>query len=206
MAIVKGELEALQDGVREVTPMSLQSLADEITHLQKLINDLNQLTNADIGALSYQKKKHNLSKLLNHNILRHINTAKTQGLLLTATISKGKTIIWADETRINQLIDNIITNALKYTDAPGEICISLTAKDKQAFLLIEDSAPSVPDSAIGKLFEHLFRVENSRNRRTGGSGLGLALCKKIVTAHHGTISAYHSEQGGLGIKITLPTL
>lgn len=206
LAIVKGEIEALQDGIRKVTPDSLQSLADEVHHLQKLIDDLNQLTNADIGALNYQKSTINLSNTLNQNIQRRASTIKSQGLLLTCEISEDNLQIWADETRLNQLFDNLITNSLKYTDAPGLIHVTLTKDGRQAILIFEDSSPSVPEAAMSKLFDHLFRVESSRNRKTGGSGLGLALCQKIVHAHQGEISAYTAKQGGLGIKISLPLI
>ena len=206
LAIVKGEIEALQDGIRPVTPDSLQSLADEINHLQKLIADLNQLSNADIGALSYQKEQHNIIALLQLNLQRHEQAIAAQGLTLSSQFSHEKILVWADSTRLHQLFDNILTNSLKYTDSPGTIAIAVTKEKKNVILTFEDSSPCVPDDAMDKLFDHLFRVESSRNRQTGGSGLGLALCKKIVTAHQGSISTYASPLGGLGLKIILPKI
>ena len=206
LAIVKGEIEALQDGIRQVTPDSLQSLADEINHLQKLINDLNQLSNADIGTMNYQKNTVNIGELLAQNVQRRINGIEDKGITLTTKFNEHNLKIWADETRLNQLFDNVITNSLKYTDSPGEIAIALNKHNNNTIITIEDSSPSVPAGDIDKLFNHLFRVESSRNRKTGGSGLGLALCKKIVEAHHGEISAYPSKLGGLGISISLPIL
>lgn len=206
LAIMKGEIEALQDGIRQITPESLQSLADEINHLQKLISDLNQLSNADVGAMSYQKSSINLTNLLTQNIHRWHTDIDSKNITLSTQFNDEMFSVWADETRLNQLLDNLITNSLKYTDSPGKISISLKQKKCNAVLIIEDSSPSVPTDAIDKLFDHLFRVENSRNRKTGGSGLGLALCKKIVEAHQGEISAYQSNIGGLAIKISFPLL
>ncbi|MGJ8691676.1 MAG: ATP-binding protein [Thalassotalea sp.] len=203
LAIVKGELEALQDGIRPVTPDSLQSLADEVIHLQKLIDDLNQLSNAEIGALNYQKAKINISALVAQNIQRRAADIDQHGITLVPQITNNKLDIWGDSTRINQLFDNLITNSLKYTDSPGQLHITITKSNQQAQITIEDSSPSVPKASIAKLFDHLYRVENSRNRKTGGSGLGLAICQKIVQAHQGEITAYPSPQGGLGIKVTL---
>jgi len=204
LAIVKGEIEAMEDGIRPLDKTGLQSLSEEVAHLQKLINDLNELTNAEIGALRYQKSVLDLTLLLSQSVERHQIILDKEGLLVNIQCSNKPLVVWADETRLNQLFDNIFTNCLKYTDAPGKVFVSLTKHKQKAEIIIEDSAPAVPESALAKLFEHLYRVESSRNRKTGGSGLGLALCKNIVHAHQGSIEEFSSKQGGLAIKITLP--
>jgi len=204
LAIVKGEIEAMEDGIRPLDKAGLQSLSEEVAHLQKLINDLNESTNAEIGALRYQKSALDLTLLLSQSVERHQIILDKEGLLVNIQCSNKPLVVWADETRLNQLFDNVFTNCLKYTDAPGKVFVSLTRNKQNAEIIIEDSAPAVPESALAKLFEHLYRVESSRNRKTGGSGLGLALCKNIVYAHQGSIEAFSSKQGGLGIKITLP--
>lgn len=204
IAIIKGEIEAIEDGIRAFDQQSLTSLSEEVSHLQKLVNDLTELSNAEIGAISYDKANHDLTALLKQNILRHHNKAEGAGLSLLTETKDKKLIIWADDTRINQLLDNIINNSIKYTDGPGEILITLTKKQNMAIITIDDTLPSVPKESINKLFEHLYRVESSRNRKTGGSGLGLALCKNIVQAHHGEITASISPKGGLRIDCSLP--
>ncbi|WP_198435654.1 ATP-binding protein [Moritella sp. F3] len=204
LAIVKGEIEAMEDGIRPLNKAGLLSLSEEVAHLQKLINDLNELTNAEIGALRYQKKALDLTQLVSQNLGRHQTILADKGLLINAQFGDTPAIVWADETRINQLLDNLLSNCLKYTDAPGEVFVALIKHKQSAEIIIEDTIPAVPDSALAKLFEHLYRVESSRNRKTGGSGLGLALCKNIVHAHQGSIQAFSSQQGGLGIRITLP--
>ena len=204
LAIVKGEIEAMEDGIRPLNKAGLQSLSEEVAHLQKLINDLNELTNAEIGALRYQKSTLDLTLLVSQSVERHQTILDKGGLLVNAAFTEQPLMVWADETRLHQLLDNIFSNCLKYTDAPGKVFVTLTRNKQKAEIIIEDSAPAVPESALAKLFEHLYRVESSRNRKTGGSGLGLALCKNIVYAHQGSIEAFSSKQGGLGIKITLP--
>lgn len=206
MAIIKGEIEAIQDGIRPLDLNSLSSLNDEIEHLHKLVNDLSTLSNAEIGAMRYQKKQLNLSDVVKRNLLRHQQQANELNIVINQNIKETKINIWADETRVNQLIDNLINNSFKYTQAPGAIYLSLTAQSTNAVLTISDSFPSVPDNSLSKLFEHLYRVESSRNRKTGGSGLGLALCKKIMSAHQGTIKATHAKQGGLEINCTFPLI
>jgi len=204
IAIIKGEIEAIEDGIRAFDQQSLTSLSEEVIHLQKLVNDLTELSNAEIGAIIYDKTHLDLTALFKQNILRHQTKANAAGLLLLTKIKAKKLMVWVDETRINQLFDNLINNSIKYTDAPGEIVITLFKENNQAMITINDTLPNVPSSSLNKLFEHLYRVESSRNRKTGGSGLGLALCKNIVQAHHGQITASESLLGGLRISFTLP--
>jgi len=206
IAIIKGEIEAIQDGIRPLDFNSLSSLNEEVNHLHKLVNDLSTLSNAEIGAMRYQKQQLNLAEVIKHNLSRHQHQANELKLSISQHITNTDFIIWADETRINQLIDNLVNNSFKYTQAPGSINISLTKTKSQVILTISDSFPSVPDDSLPKLFEHLYRIESSRNRKTGGSGLGLALCKKIMSAHQGAIKATHSELGGLEIRCIFPLL
>ena len=206
IAIIKGEIEAIEDGIRPLDLTSLSSLNDEVNHLHKLVNDLSALSNAEIGAMRYQKEPLNLADIVKHNLLRHQQQANELSITINQQLSKSNVTIWADETRINQLIDNIINNSFKYTQTPGTIHLSLTKEASQAVLTISDSFPSVPDIALPKLFDHLYRVESSRNRKTGGSGLGLALCKKIMSAHQGSITASHAKHGGLEISCRFPLI
>jgi len=206
IAIIKGEIEAIQDGIRPLDLNSLSSLSDEVKHLHKLVNDLSTLSNAEIGAMRYQKQQLNLATVIKHNLMRHEHKANELKLSISQNIADTNFTIWADETRINQLIDNLVNNSFKYTQAPGTIHISLTKETSQAMLVISDSFPSVPDDSMTKLFEHLYRIESSRNRKTGGSGLGLALCKKIMSAHQGSIKASHSKLGGLEIRCIFPLI
>src|SRR5690606_16584092 len=109
----------------------------------------------------------------------------------------------ADPKRLEQLFSNLLQNAIRYTDRGGHIEISLVKINREVQIHIQDTAPGVPVEQQNKIFERLYRVEASRNRETGGAGLGLSICKNIVTAHQGKIEAYTSPLGGLGIKISL---
>ena len=112
--------------------------------------------------------------------------------------------IAADSGQILQLLDNLIANARRYTDAPGHVRVELSRAADGARLIVEDTAPGVPQAALPRLFERLYRVEESRSRAAGGAGLGLAICQAIVEAHQGRIEAAPSRLGGLRITIDLP--
>jgi len=204
IAIIKSEIEAIEDGIRPFDLQSLHSLSEEVQHLQKLVADLTELTNAEIGALRYQKERINLSKLLEQNIARHQHQANEMGLSISCNMESNNLFVWADETRVNQLFDNLLNNSIKYTLARGAIFVKLTKNSGMAVITIDDTLPCVPTESLGKLFEHLYRVDSSRNRKTGGAGLGLSLCKSIMLAHNGSMTASESPKGGLRIHCTLP--
>ncbi|MDD1781042.1 ATP-binding protein [Enterovibrio sp. ZSDZ35] len=206
LSIIKGEFEAILDGIRPANESTLASIEEEIAHLQKLIEDLYELTNADIGAIRYQLAPLNLSTAVAQVCQKHSSLLLNKGITLTENIADRSIIVNADETRIQQLLENLLSNCEKYTDQPGSIRVSLATCENHALLHVEDSAPGVPDEALHRLFEKLFRVESSRNRQHGGSGLGLAVVKKIVEGHGGTIVAKHSQLGGLKLAIELPLL
>ena len=113
-------------------------------------------------------------------------------------------IFKGDKARLQQLFSNLLKNSLKYTDANGSINIELIAEANNLILNFQDSSPGVSAQDIPKLFDRLFRVESSRNRKLGGAGLGLAIEKNIVEAHQGSIAAKLSPLGGLWIMINLP--
>ena len=113
-------------------------------------------------------------------------------------------MIHADKERLDQLFSNLFENSLRYTDPGGQLVVRLTCKDRQTVIDFADSAPGVPEEELDRLFDRLYRVESSRSRSTGGAGLGLAICKNIVEAHDGTISAHSSPLGGVTIRVVLP--
>jgi two-component system sensor histidine kinase BaeS len=110
----------------------------------------------------------------------------------------------ADPDRLSQLYRNLLANTLHYTDNNGQLCIAVDVHKDRLILTFADSEPGIADEALPKLFERFYRVDSSRNRSLGGAGLGLAICRNIVEAHNGTITATHSKLGGLQIRITLP--
>ena len=112
--------------------------------------------------------------------------------------------VLADEARLHQLLLNLITNSVKYTDVPGSIFLSLRRGDGEVILTLEDSSPAVSSDDLERLFEPLFRDEASRDRNRGGSGLGLSIARRIAAAHDGSLNVSLSARGGLAITLTLP--
>ncbi|MEZ5536178.1 MAG: ATP-binding protein [Thiolinea sp.] len=203
LSILRGEIEAIQDGISEADPDTIQSLHQETLHLQRLVEDLYTLSVSDSGSLTYHKTRLDISGLLSDTLSQFETQLKDKQLSVTTNIS-GNVNLSGDAQRLQQLFQNLLRNSLRYTDSPGQIHISLSHDKDRIKITFEDTAPGVPDDALPRLFERLYRVESSRNRATGGAGIGLSICHNIVQAHDGNISAAHSALGGLKIIITLP--
>ncbi len=203
LAIIRGEIEAMLDNVRPLNEENLQSVFNEIIHLNILVNDLHELSNADIGGLHYKKSTVNINELLNDISETFTGALREKKLTLAINHPRNTIYAWADPKRLQQLFDNLISNSIKYTNSDGQLVISIATTEDCINIRIEDSAPSVDEQSMGKLFDHLYRAEASRNRSTGGSGLGLAICKRIVEAHRGEISATGSALGGIAIDFSL---
>jgi two-component system sensor histidine kinase BaeS len=207
LSVLRGELEALQDGVRKPTPERIHSLHSEILSLSKLVEDLYQLSLSDAGGMNYHKEAINLTDIVLDVQQHFVSRFADRGINLRE-ISNPQIIlpVFADKRRLQQLFSNLAENSCRYTNEGGFCEITLYRTKQTVMVTFQDSAPSVPQAALPKLFDRLFRVEKSRSRELGGAGLGLAICKNIVEAHGGIILAYQSQYGGLSIQVELPFL
>ena len=203
LAILRGELQAIEDGVRIWNDDARSSLQAEVGRLERLVNDLRELTLSDAGGLDYRHQPVAIHEVAEQALERCRTRLSERELSIELITNDGDLNITGDPERLQQLITNLIENSCRYTDPGGRIRVTL-AGDSYVRLIIEDSAPGVAAEAMPKLFDRLYRVEESRNREHGGFGLGLSICKGIVEAHSGAISAAPSELGGLRVEIELP--
>lgn len=206
IAVLRGEIEALMEGVRETTPEAVRSLHGEVMRLNRLVDDLHQLTLSDLGALTYRKESVDIVEVLTDSVDASKVEFDRKGIALVTDITRGQAPapVFADRERLRQLFSNLIGNSLKYTDSGGTLVVRVRQDGATANIDFEDSAPGVPAAEMDRLFDRLYRVETSRSRTSGGSGLGLAICRNIVEAHGGTITASPSSLGGLLMQVSLP--
>lgn len=203
LSVLRGEVESVQDGIRKMSPELLGRIHAETLHLTRLVNDLYEISLADIGALTYHRSMLNFGELLCQVLHSHDKEASERGLKLIYKDDGKPAMLFGDAERLRQLFNNLLQNSLRYTDSGGRILVRLSADGRKIVLSILDSPPGVPDKALSHLFDRLYRVDGSRNRARGGAGLGLSMCKSIVEAHNGVIEARHSNLGGLEIRIVL---
>jgi two-component system, OmpR family, sensor histidine kinase BaeS len=202
LSILRGEIEALQDGVRPLTAAAVASLASEAARLARLVEDLHTLSMSDLGALSYHKEPLDLAELIEDAVAAQRRPLDEKRIHVELELDP--VTIVGDADRLSQVFGNLLQNSLRYTDSPGQLSIRSMRTSDGGSVVWEDSAPGVPPQDLVRLTERLFRVEGSRSRAGGGSGLGLAIAHAIVQAHGGTLRAAPSPLGGLRITLSFP--
>ena len=204
LSVLRGELQAVEDGVRAFDETTRKSLSGEVERLTKLVNDIYQLSVADVGALRYRKEVADVGQVLEDTVDMFEARICDAGLELETRYHQGPLEALIDVSRLGQLFTNVLENTVRYTDTGGRVRVVCAQEGSDIAVSIEDSAPSVPEDALPRLFERLYRVETSRGRQTGGAGLGLAICKRIAHALGGSISVTPSSLGGLKLVVRLP--
>jgi len=205
LTVLKLQVESLKDDLEDDVQVTYEALDNKLDDIQYLIDDIHQLAQSDIGALKLNLQPFSLHETLlfwEHELTQFVNKNK---LTFDINIAMPKQLIVNfDRDRLKQIFTNLLTNSIKYTDKPGRVKLSAAATNSTLLLTIEDSAPGVSNADLITIFERLYRVESSRSRATGGSGLGLSICKSLIEEHQGKIYAQHSSLGGLKIVIELP--
>jgi len=204
VATMQATIEAIQDGVLHADEKTLANLHLQISQLSKLINDLYQLSLADSGDLQYQMAETPIAPLLQAIVESVQPRFESAGLVLSYTAPEQALVVSADSERLKQLFGNLLENSLRYTTAPGSVSVSVSCTDEQISVCIEDSAPGVDPGLFDRLTERLFRADASRNRASGGAGLGLNLCAAIASAHGGRMAFDTSPLGGLKVTVSFP--
>ena len=205
LAVLRGEIEALQDGVRRPSPGNLASLHDEILRISKLVEDLHLLSLADSEQLHLKKQWISPEIILEKTLASYRTRFNQHDIAVDMELVGLKGIrIKGDPIRLEQVVTNIFENSCKYVSSPGVFNIIGKADDRAVSLTFEDSGPGVPEASLPRLFDRLYRVDPSRSRDSGGSGLGLSICRHIIENHGGRIWAEKGTLGGLLIRLDLP--
>ncbi|WP_017429698.1 HAMP domain-containing histidine kinase [Vreelandella jeotgali] len=205
LAVLRGEIEALQDGIRPLNADNLGSLSQEVEQLERLVSDLRLLSQSDADALDIQLAPLNLSDSLDDHLATARRWLEDSELTLTSDIEDDVNI-HGDAQRLRQLWHNLLDNTRAYTREPGTLNVTLHREQNEAVLIWEDSAPGVPERELALLTERLYRVEGSRSRSSGGSGLGLSIVSALVHAHDGHLDAAVSPLGGLRWILRFPLI
>ena len=203
LAVLRAQLEALQDGVRSADPAHVAAMLRQVLALSKLIDELYALARADVGALACRREPLDLWQLALEEAQAFSERFGTAGLTLDIAAAPPDACVLADPDRMRQVLRNLFENNLRYTTAPGRVTLAAQVDTGWLELAIDDSAPGVPDAALARLGERFYRVDASRSRAGGGAGLGLALCLRLVEAQGGSMRFAHSSLGGLRVTVAV---
>ena len=207
LAVLRAQIEAIQDGVHEANPRTMANLHAEVLRLEKLITDLHDLARADSSGMSLYCAPLDPLEVVREALTGFTPKLAAQALTLVDACPEAATVrVSADADRLHQLLTNLLENSCRYTDKGGTIRLRQQLSADRWTLIVEDSAPGVAPGDLPQLFDRFFRAESSRSRARGGSGLGLAICRSIAEAHGGTLTAEASALGGLAMILSLPSL
>jgi two-component system sensor histidine kinase BaeS len=196
----------MEDGIEPINNDSLKALMDEVATLSRLVEDMRQITLSEVGAFDYRREPLDLAALLRNEIQRWGEPLAQAGTEIIVDIPETM-IVDGDTIRLRQLLRNLFNNTLRHADGATQLGISLHTLRNHAVLTLSDNGIGVSDAGLSMLFERFWRGDRARSRATGGSGLGLSICRSIVEAHGGSISAAHTHTAvprGLSIRISLP--
>lgn len=206
LAVLRGTLEAMADGVYAPTPDNLDPALAQVQTLTRLVEDLRVLALADAGELHLARERLAPDALLARVAEAHRVPLEEQRLTLACTLPEALPDISGDSDRLAQVVGNLLANAAHHVPAGGRVEITAAAQDGGLGVYVIDNGPGVPEADLPRLFERFWRGDPSRSRDTGGSGLGLAIARRIIEAHGGRMWAEPTPGGGLTVAFWLPGL
>lgn len=203
LAVITGYLEGLKDGVIKPSPKRFAVMYDEALYLQRLIEDLRTLSLADAGELSIVLQSVQPGELVKRLEISYQNQAEQKGIRLTATIQPDLPPIKADPERMQQALNNLVSNAMRFTPAGGEISLSARRQGDSIWVDVKDTGSGIAPDVLPHIFERFYQGDTSRQE--GGSGLGLAIARSIIELQGGKISAASPGEGtGSVFSIQMP--
>ncbi len=203
LSILRGYTEGLTEGRLPATPQTFAVMHDEVEHLQRLVEDLRVLSLADAGELPLNRRSVDPAALLERTGLAYIVAAEQQGLALRVEAPEGLPSIHVDTDRMTQVLNNLVSNALRHTQS-GEITLKAESAGDTVRLSVRDSGAGIDPADLPYVFDRFYRADKARQRDGDSSGLGLAIAKAIVEAHEGSISVVSAPGQGATFTITLP--
>lgn len=210
ISVVRTGLETMRDGLLEATPANIAALHDKILLTTRLVGDLQQLALADAGQLSIHKEALDLTELVERIRATVEVELEDRGVALRIDIPVDLPHVHADRQRIEQVLLNLLANAMRYTPSGGAISIAAKSTDeKRVQVSVCNSGPGLSEEDLEHVFDRFYRADAARTRESGessGSGLGLAIAKALIEAHAGKIWAENPLTGGACFHFTLPTV
>jgi signal transduction histidine kinase len=201
---IRGYLEAVHDGVVDANQEVVESLNEEAALLSRLVEDLQELSLAESGQLRLIREPNDIEILINQAVSAVGTKTAAKDISLTAEVPGQLPPVDIDSNRIGQVLRNLLENAVTHTPRGGEIKVTAVVRDGLVEVGVQDNGEGIPATDLPHLFERFYRVDKSRTRATGGSGLGLTISKSLVESHGGSIQAFSEPGQGSRFVFTIP--
>ncbi|APH13072.1 hypothetical protein ASJ33_07845 [Dehalococcoides mccartyi] len=201
---INGYLEAVQDGVVRPDQVTINTLTEETRLLSRLVNDLQELSLAEIGELRLQKTRSDVKEVIHLSIRAIQRHARAKGIKLKAVFGQSLPAVEMDTHRIGQVLNNLLENAVTHSENGDAITVKAEYLSGFVEISIEDTGEGIPETELKYVFDRFYRVDKSRSRHTGGSGLGLSIVKGLVEAHGGTIRVSSTVGKGTIFTFKIP--
>ena len=202
--ILRGNLEGILDGIYDATPEQIEMMLDETSLLTRLVDDLQTISLAEAGQLPLHLSPVNLAELLEDVKTSFSTQAEEAGINLTVKVDDADLTVNADAGRLDQVLSNLVRNALRYARADTCLCLQAESSQNHARLQIRDEGQGIPPEDLPFIFDRFYRSDKSRSRKDGGSGLGLAIAKQLIQLHGGIIKVESELGKGTTFIIELP--
>jgi two-component system sensor histidine kinase BaeS len=202
LTAIKGSMEGLMDGVLPVSNETFQSIHQETDRLSRLVDDLQELSRVEAGAFELEFRPVDVAGMARTVTKRLGPQFESKGVRLGLNLPEEPVIVLADQDRIVQVLTNLIGNALQFTSAGGEVILGATRKAAEASIFVRDNGLGISPEHLPHIFDRFYRVDKSRSRAHGGSGIGLTIARHLVEAHGGRLHV-QSEGEGKGSEFTL---
>jgi signal transduction histidine kinase len=205
LTVIAGYAESMKEGVLPPTEDRLALIHHEIEYLQRLVEDLRTLSRADAGELTLNRQLVSPTELLKQVAATYGHQAEQKQIKLKLEIEPGLSNIFVDETRLMQVLGNLVSNAIRHTPEGEQIILSGHSNiNEWVTLKVADTGPGIATEDLPHVFERFYRADDSRTEADGGSGLGLAIAKAIVEAHGGKIEVESKTGDGTHFTVRLP--
>jgi signal transduction histidine kinase len=204
LSVMQVNLEAMKDDLLPASPEELDGLHHEVIWLSRLVEDLRLLSLADSGNLHLRSDLIDVNALVETAVRRMKPQAEAQGIILGASLSSMPATIIGDEDKLQQVLANLVSNALRFTPFGKRVEVSVRADRQRVTLQVADEGPGIDPADLPDLFERFFKGDRARGRSDSGSGLGLSIVKQLIELHGGQVQADLPESGGLQVTVWLP--
>ncbi len=204
LTVVRGRLEGIMDGIYPADENSIGPALEEAYLLERLVEDLRLLTMAEGHQLAFEKHELDLKEIARRSLNMFQAEAEEKKIRLQLVTWPEKALINADPLRTEQVISNLISNALRYVPEGGRVWVDISHTEKEVVISISDNGPGIPEADLPFIFNRFWRGEKSRSRVSGGAGLGLAIAKLLVEGQDGRIEAHSLPEGGLQMIVSFP--